>query len=81
MVSSSEKEDFNSALKRAGHAPEDFEISQKEDPLPAQGVGPITGKVTVRNRKTGAERTYPAGYGTAWVVDFEGELRAGTFTR
>jgi len=80
MVSVSEKEDFDNALKEHGHASEDFALSQSEDPYPAQGIGPLTGEVTVRNNKTGVARTYAAGHGTAWVVAFEEELRAGVFT-
>jgi hypothetical protein len=71
--------DFYSIIASNGHTEDEFEIFEKEDPFPRQGIGPITGRVTVRNTKTGVERTYRAGHGTAWIVDFEKDLRSGLF--
>jgi hypothetical protein len=73
-----EDDGFYLALERAGYAAGDFEVFRNED-VPSGRVGPITGTVMVRSRKTGIEHTYRVGYGTAWVVDFEKDLRAGNF--
>jgi hypothetical protein len=81
IVSSSEKEDFASALDRDGYAKEDFEILAREDPFPTQDIGHITGAVTVRNKKIGFEQTYKAGHTTAWVAEFERDLQTGLFGR
>ena len=74
----SEKDEFHGALERAGHAKDDFDISEKEN-FPSRGVGRITGTVTIRNRKTGIARAYRVGWGTAWVVEFDKDLRGGIF--
>jgi len=80
IVDASAREDFDSAIERAGLPKDEFEISEKEDPFPAQSIVPITGTVTVRNKRTGVERTYKAGHATAWVVEFEKDLHMGLFT-
>jgi hypothetical protein len=79
MIDASEDEDFDNALKRGGYKKEDFEIVQSEDPLPRQGIGHVTGTITVRNKRTGVHRTYNAGYATAWVADFDQDLQSGAF--
>ncbi len=79
LISPSENEDFDNALARAGYQKENFEVIPKVNPFPAQGVGPVTGSVTVKNKLNGLERTYEAGHGTAWVVQFEKDLRTGAF--
>jgi hypothetical protein len=76
-----ETQDFNSAIKRAGYPKDEFEISEKEDPSPVGVVHAITGTVTVRNKRTGVERTYKAGHATAWVAEFEKDLQTGLFTK
>ena len=80
IVSPSEREDFESAIDRAGYDKHDLEISE-ENAFPAQGIGVITGTVTIRNKRTGVERMYKAGHATAWVVEFETDLQTGLFTR
>jgi hypothetical protein len=78
-VDDSELNDFRAALRRHGLAESGFDVSSLERPLPVGRISPTTGMVTVRNKKTGAKRTYEAGHGTAWVVQFEKDLNAGHF--
>lgn len=71
-------DDFRSAIERAGHAEDDFEVSLEEN-FPSWGVGPITGTLTVRRGGTAIARAYRWGHGTAWVAEFEKDLIGGTF--
>ena len=80
IISPTEMEDFNRILAQHAYTKDDFELTGQEDPHPAGGgVAPITGHVTVKHRESGVERTYKAGHGTAWVVEFENDLRAKAF--
>ncbi len=81
MISFSEKEDFDSVLTKYGYTSDDFSLSPREDPYPAEGIGALTGEVIVRSSKSSIDRTYATGHGTAWVVAFEEDLRTGGFTR
>lgn len=81
IISPTEMEDFNRILAQHGCTKDDFELTGHEDPLPASGeVAPVTGHPTVKHRESGVERTYKAGHGTAWVVEFENDLNAKAFT-
>ncbi len=80
ITSPTEMEDFNRILAGHGYTKDDFELTDQEDPGPASGeTAPRTGHVTVKHRESGVERTYKAGYGTAWVVEFENDLKAKAF--
>ena len=79
MIDESELEDFRAALREHGYTENDFELSEQKDPLPSQGITPVTGTVTVRNKKSGIEHTYESGHGTAWVVAFAEDLKAHRF--
>ena len=80
IIDASEIEDFCTALRESGYAPEDFDIVEHADPLPVSSKPePETGTATVSNKKTGAERTYPIGHETTWPADFAQELKAGAF--
>lgn len=81
IITVGEVEDFQTALRRAGYEQGDFELSETEDSFPTQGVGAITGTVTVKNKKTAAERSYAAGHATAWVIAFARDLHGGVFGR
>ena len=80
IIDQTEMEDFRTALKQQGCHEDEFELSSKQDPMPAGRVSPVTGSVTVKNTKTGREQTYKAGYGTSWVVEFESDLKVGKFS-
>lgn len=78
-IQPSEKQDFYNIIERGGNAKEDFEIVEEDDSYPTHGVGPITRVAKIRNTNTGVERTYRTGHLTAWVVEFERDLKAGVF--
>jgi hypothetical protein len=76
---SSEVEDFNGELSRRGRLPHEFEISATPQRLADESgaVSALRGTVTIRNRKSGAERTYQTGHTSAWVVEFSDDLESG----
>ena len=80
-VEPSWKEDFRTAVKQAGYSENDFEVSETEDDFPSGERVSITGTVFVTFKKTGISRTFQSGNRTAWVVDFEKDLRAEVFTK
>ena len=77
IIDETEMKDFRSVLQQHGLAEDEYELSSKENPLPASRVTPITGTITVKNTKNGGGQTYKVGYATAWVADFEFDLEAG----
>lgn len=76
VIDKSELEDFKTILRKHGYPEEDFGLTWKRDASPAR-PSPETGSVTVRNKRTGVERTYGDGYLAKWVVEFEQDLKAG----
>jgi hypothetical protein len=80
VIDQSELEDVKSILIENKFTYDDFEFSWQEDSLPVGGIASIRGKAIVKNSKTGVERSYEAGHGTAWVVKFEKDLKAGKFS-
>ncbi len=79
LLDKSEVEDFWSALAGAGYSKDDFEMSEIEDNQPTSGVYALRGKAMIRRKSTAVACQYRAGHATSWVVDFEVELRGGTF--
>jgi hypothetical protein len=83
MIHSDELDDFRNCLKQHGCNRDDFkaELTGKEY-SPSGAFGPLYNvheKITVTCLTTGAHRSYAAGNGSAWIVDFEDDLKAGQF--
>jgi hypothetical protein len=76
---SSEVGDLNSELDRRGRLTHEFEISATPQRLDDESgaLSVYRGTVTIRNRKTGAERTYETGHASTWVVQFTDDLQSG----
>jgi hypothetical protein len=67
-----EIEDWYAAIRDAGQAPEDFEISETV-------TGLETGIATVTNRRSRVECTYPIGNLTIFPADFAQDVVQGAF--
>ncbi len=78
MISDSEMQDFEAAIRSAGFTPSDFNPVAVEDERSPEPQ-PITGTVTVNRESAGEAKTYKAGYGSTWVAEFEQDLRSGVF--
>lgn len=75
----SEKEDFTETLCQARYNLGDFELTENDIPQTTQGIYPVKSKIAVTCKKTGVFREYSGGHGTAWLGDFEKDLKAGIF--
>ena len=77
---SSEVEDLNNEFSRHGRWPHEFEISATPQRLADESgaISAYRGTVTIRNRKSGAERTYQTGHGSTLVAQFASDLKGGT---
>ena len=70
----SEMEDFETEVRRRRRSPDEFELSTDDPVVSGPYIQPTRGTVTVRNRRTGAEKTYS--YMT-WVTEIMGDLDTG----
>jgi hypothetical protein len=75
----SEAEDFVNEIKRRRRSLDEFEVTATPQQLTGPGISPYRGTITIRNRKSGSERTYATGHGSMWVVEFIRDLEAGVF--
>jgi hypothetical protein len=73
-------EDFHAEIRKFGQDPADFEISETVIHPPTD-CAPFheTGTATVRNTKSGVERTYPIGHLATFPADFAQDLFNGVF--
>lgn len=79
LLNDSERQDFAAVVLQFGYSLSDFELTECEDKPLTYPLYVITGTVTVRRRSTGVARTYRAGNATAWLADFEADLRGRIF--
>ncbi|MEX3694217.1 hypothetical protein AB3X91_37815 [Paraburkholderia sp. BR14263] len=74
-----EQDGFTAVCKNHHRSVDEFEV-RDEDQFPAGGtVGPIRREVTVALRGKDAARLYDGGHVSHWIVDFEKDLKAGSF--
>lgn len=79
LLDDSEVQDFWSALAAAGYSKDDFELTEIEEKPQTSGVHALRGKAVVRRKSTSVTREYLAGHMTAWVADFDVDLRGGAY--
>ena len=79
MIDDSEMVDCAKAIEAHGFELNDFEFIPRQDPPGKEEIHAITGKVTVKRSSNGAEKSYSAGHGTAWTVEFSDDLSNGIF--
>ncbi len=80
LITDSEMEDFDAAIRGAGFEVHDFIVVDLEDEPTAKEHRPITGTVTVQRKSTDDEAiTYSAGHFSTWVSEFEADLHEGKF--
>lgn len=79
LLQESERQDFWAIVAGAGISKEDFDLKEVEDKPTSTGIYATSGTVFVRRKSTGVSRQYSAGHATAWLADFEAELRGHVF--
>jgi hypothetical protein len=79
-VHHSEAEDFETELRRHKRSADEFEVlTTPQVPLSQEAgvISPYRGSITIKNKKTGAERTYATGHAANWVADVSADLKSG----
>jgi hypothetical protein len=80
IIGPDELEDFYASIEDLGYAKDEFELTEKPDPLLVTAPGgPLTGSITVKRKGTKAVRTYVAGSNSSWPETFHNELEQGLF--
>ncbi len=80
LMSYSEHEDYITILKKYQYSKNDFQLNeQDETPYENNSISPITIKITIKNTKTGKEKTYQSGHATKWLSEFEEDIRNNFF--
>lgn len=80
LVNESEREDFNNSLKTLGYKLEDFELKENDQTISrGSTIVPISGEVTIKNKKTGKVKNYQAGHMSSWPATFDADLKQGYF--
>jgi hypothetical protein len=79
IIDPHELEDFYASIEDLGYDKDEFELSEKADPLSASAMTRPTGSVTIKRKGRKAARTYVAGSGSAWTETFHNELEQGLF--
>ena len=75
----SETDDFYNELRRHGRSVHEFGITATPRRLDdhSGAISVDRGTVTIRNRKSGAERRYQTGHASTWIVEFSDDLKGG----
>jgi len=70
---------YRAALHELGYREEDFDLSERSDPLPCAWIMAISGEAVIKCIKTGITRYYRAGEGSNWPAEFADDLKNGMF--
>jgi hypothetical protein len=80
-ITQSEWDDLYQTLAKYKRTRKEFDFDEKVSKLIHTGVNPELGKLTIRLSATDEAKTYNTGHGSAWVVEFDDDLKAGPFKR
>lgn len=80
VIDWSELEDFGNIFLERSLDPDQFEVTEISDANAQRGVLPIKGSVHVINKATGKSRSYQAGHGTSWTIEFDRDLTELAFS-
>ena len=79
LVHKSEREDFENLARNLGYLPADFDITEAPDNPDSAVLYAVTGSIQVKRLSTGVVRQYRAGHGSAWLPQFDSDLRQRLF--
>ena len=74
-----EQDDFSAVCQKYGRAVSEFEVIDEHQYPRGGRVGPIGRQVTVARRGKSSVALYDGGHGSAWIADFENDLKSGSF--
>ena len=78
-ITDTEWEDFENALKKYRRKGVEFYVEESVHPAQPVTGGYIRGTVTVTHKPTAFNKTYKAGTGSSWVVEFDDDLAGGLY--
>lgn len=79
-VRENEVKDLIAELHHAKRSLDEFDISVSPRRLlthESRIISPIVGGITIRNKKTGVERTYQTGHTSTWIMSVIADIKAG----
>ncbi len=79
LIHDSEREDFVQCIVAAGLSVDDFELTEQRDESGPKEQHARTGRVTVTYKPTGITCSYHAGHVSAWLMEFEHDLKRKAF--
>ena len=79
LLEREEIELYCTALREHGYREEDFDLSERSDPLPCAWIMAISGEAVIKCIKTGITRYCRAGEGSTWPAEFYNDLKDGVF--
>ena len=74
-----EQDDFAIVCQKYGRAVREFEVVDEGPSSTGGRVGAMGRQVTVTVRGKSAVALYDGGHGSAWIADFESDLKTGSF--
>jgi hypothetical protein len=74
-----EVEDAQRELERLGFDAGTFVFNRTNYPAHGTASAPVVADMTVENTENGKLKTYDAGHGSSWPLQFLKDLRAGFF--
>lgn len=78
LLGQDEIDDAHALMVDHGFRTDDFEITQRSEASPPY-PSPIAGTVTLMRKSNRKVKTYSAGDGVAWLLQFEADLKSSAF--
>ena len=79
IIDRTEWEDLDHTLAKYKRNRDEFDFAEIESRPLSAGIEPRLGTLTITLSDTGEAKTYKTGHGSAWVVEFDDDLKAGLF--
>ena len=79
LITDSERGDIERCMVAAGLSVDDFELTEQRDESGPKEQHARTGRVTVTYKPTGITCSYHAGHVSAWLMEFEHDLKRKAF--
>jgi hypothetical protein len=78
-ITQTEWDDLNHAVAKYKRKVEEFDFDERESRAVSKGIYPLLGALTITLSDTGEAKTYKTGHGSAWLVEFDDDLKVGLF--
>lgn len=79
LIMAGEGEDYENFIKEFNHSLEDFDLKENNQTIRSNSISIVQGTITIKNKRTGKEKTYKAGQFSSWPSDFHNDLKQGFF--